>query len=267
MLRSVFVNLKQILTGKVFWLCVCGVVLLEFLDSAPAMYQSFYEDADGMHFSSSVVNIFMLGGMTLYHLLVCTVCIFPYAGSYCDHKQSGYLVSILNRISLSGYAVSSMVTCALSAFLCMMAGEALFIGGLCLMMPVHVSDMEFYQGSWQSLENGWFGLFFLYRIVLRSLRAAFFAMISLVMSAYVRNKFFVMSVPMMTYFLTYYVISGLQLYAHLDFLGYLNVNILYFTFQLGLDKELQSLGLTAAFTLGIGILGTLIFGRKLRRDL
>ena len=49
--------------------------------------------------------------------------------------------------------------------------------------------------------------------------------------------------------------------------GILSVANVYFTFQFGLDKELESLCFTMLYTVVLAIAGWFVFDRKIRRNI
>lgn len=259
-------NIKRAFKNIKFPAAVIGIAILECLDIFPVLMFSMQKEETGIVFHETVINLLMTGGgTTLYNLLTITLCALPCAGTYCDDSENHFITNIVSRKSYSGYSVASVSACAVSSFLCMVLGEFLFILILLCIVPVHYEDTSIYIGSWKTLEEGKYGLYILYMVLLRGMRGAFFAIISFVASAFIRNKFFIYAMPSIVYYFLLYILTDISVWTGWDILRRFNIANVYFTFQLGLDRELESLGLTLLYTIVTGILGWLIFDRRIRR--
>ena len=138
---------------------------------------------------------------------------------------------------------------------------------LSLMLPLSAENNDIYQGSWQTLQQGRYWLFILYRLLLGGLQGAFFAIISFIASAFVRNKFLIYAMPSIVYYFFLYIFTDLYDLSKWNGFRILSVANVYFTFQFGLDKELESLCFTMLYTVVLAIVGWFVFDRKIRRNI
>jgi hypothetical protein len=263
MLRLIKADLKRAISNRVFWICVIGIALLEIMDVLPVVLSTVTMDGWRIRTSYTIVDLFQIGGgLTLYNLLTITLCVIPFTGCYCDDTSNNMVTSIVTRSSYGKYSASMLTTCGISAFTCAILGEILFTVILLLIAPLS-NEASFYNyETWQTLVDGHMWLFVILRILLRGLRGAFFALVTMMVSAFVRDKFFLFSMPTILYYFLMYVVYDLVDKYGLKTAGYFNVWNVYFTFQLGVDKEFQSIAFSFFYTLSVGIICWFVFYRK-----
>jgi hypothetical protein len=111
-------------------------------------------------------------------------------------------------------------------------------------------------------------MFLVLKILLEGLKASFFAMLGLTVSAIVQNKYVVVASPIAFYYILVYIskyileLTGNSTIMHLD------IWMVYFTFQFGIDKEVFSFLFSLFYTICSGILFWFIYyrfvGRKMK---
>ena len=240
-------DLKRAIANRKFALLVIMVAVLECMDALPQLLIGAEIKGGRIILYQNVTDMIMNNGAsTLYHLLSCTVGVMVFAGSYSAVK---------------------VFTCVVSAFLCIVIGKLLYVCILSLMLPLSAENNDIYQGSWQTLQQGRHWLFILYRLLLGGLQGAFFAIISFIASAFVRNKFLIYAMPSIVYYFFLYIFTDLYDLSKWNGFRILSVANVYFTFQFGLDKELESLCFTMLYTVVLAIAGWFVFDRKIRRNI
>lgn len=253
-------DLKKQIWSRTFLMCVLGVALLEVLDTLPNCLQSSYRDGDGLlRFGTTVINLLETGGLTMFQLMVLSVCTLSAACCYCIDTESGILHEILVRSSCRTYTAAAMISCALTAFLCMVLGDAVMTAFYSGLLPVHREEAEAYQYSWPLLKDGHYAGYIAVVILQRGLRGAFFALAAFMLSGFVKNKFVIVSVPVLIFYF-------LQRFGY----GYLgaafdrvNVQMVYYFFLL--KTETLSVLYALGYTIAAGILFGIVFYKGMRR--
>lgn len=261
-LKLSYGNLRHSLLQPRFLWCVFGTGLLAVLNVFPEFIRLVWKNADGTWmFGGTVLNYMQLMGCTLFYLVELTPCAMAASCSFCEDREENMLNFILTRSSTRKYTAAAFLTCGITAFLCMFFGWVLMTAFYGSMVPFH-RDAEAYEGcGFTLLMNGSYGLFALLLIVKQSCKAAFFAMLSLLLSVYVKNRFAVVTLPV----LMYYLLSGGVFYILGTTFNFMNVQVVYDSYWLA--SEGMTTAYAAFFTVVSGILMGCIFGRKLGREI
>lgn len=168
-------DLKRAIANRKFALLVIMVAVLECMDALPQLLiGAEIKDGRIILYQNVTDMIMNNGASTLYHLLSCTVGVMVFAGSYCEDAENKFITNIVYRSSCSRYSAVKVFTCIVSAFLCIVIGKLLYVCILSLMLPLSAENNDIYQGSWQTLQQGRYWLFILYRLLLGGLQGAFF---------------------------------------------------------------------------------------------
>lgn len=259
-------NLKRAMWKRSFMFAVMGIALLELLYSFPDMVYGWMMTGGNLRQSENVVHLFQIsGGNTLYNLLTITVCMIPFVSCFCEDKENKLLTGIVTRGSAGRYAASTMFTCGISSFLCMVAGELIYLAIVLVLYPV--ADGYGYMDTWSSLVDGHYYLYLAMRILQRGFRGAFFGMISLMISSFVSNRYVILSSPTIIYYVLLYVTTDVALYFNNRIVDTMRISAVYFTFQFGLDRELFSLFYTFLYTVATGVLMWMLYRMQVKRSL
>lgn len=249
--------IKRAVFNKRFPAAIILTAFFEILDVFPIFLSQISYVDNTWYFSGDVLSFFRCFGSTLFGLITFTTAAFPYACSYCEDIETGFFTNIINRSGYPAYTVASFTACGFSSFLCIFLADLLFSGFFSLFFPLHsIYGIESY-GSY--FGKNYILLLFSF-IILRSLRAAFFGIIVLLLSAFIQNRLVLLSLP----FILFYFLMHIG-YGTLSLPPYLNVRGIYFDFVFGDDKELQSLLYAFAFTITIGMISGILFVKKIRR--
>lgn len=240
-------------------LCIFGIGILEILDIIPHFLWCVYRDENGaLKVQYYVLDALMTSGYTMFHLLSLSICVLAASCGYCLDMESGIINEVLQRSSYRKYTIASMLSCAVSAFLCTVFGEIIMIIFYRCFGPVH--GMEgLYENSYPLLQSGHYYLYIVAVLVQRGLKGAFFAMVSFMLSGFVKNKFVIISVPVLVFYL-------LQRFGYGNFdpsFDIFNVHAVYSFFLF--KTEGQSLLYVLSYTITAGIILGIIFYKRLRR--
>ncbi|MCL1852435.1 MAG: hypothetical protein FWF88_05310 [Peptococcaceae bacterium] len=148
-----------------------------------------------------VAYLHMVSQSSAFNDIFYVLAALPFAAAFCLDWNHQFLKPLLIRGSAVPYAVSKIVTCALSGFATVALGETLFILVLRLKVPLvypkgpaFLSTVQFTHGT--LLADGHSVLYFVIHIVGMSLGAAFYAVLALLVSTKFQNVFVVLASPM-----------------------------------------------------------------------
>lgn len=247
--------------SKRFLLSLCLVSALFIMDLLPSFVSGINVYQGEVYYSYDLISLYMLNGSTMFLGFTFIVTIIPYAGAFCDDYNSGFLIPFMGRTTGMGYAVGTASACGVSAFLCTFLGQVICLLFYNIFIPLN-NHSQYTYSDYSLVEAGRYILFLLCFIVLYSLRAAFFALVSLLVSTFVKNKYIIFSIPLIMYFLL--MKFG---YGVLNLPGYLNVLGIYFGFTFGEDNEVISVLYAMSFTVFTGIIAGSVLLRKVGRCL
>lgn len=208
------VDLRRAL-GLPFWLCVLLIAAVHIR----AVWLSFAGEGSSvvaLYNESVTIENYM---QTLLPVLVSAV----FSTSFLDDFQSEYYRFQLQRSSRTQYLGSKITTCALSSFLCMWLGLALFLLVARSRFPLlHVEDAERASrlndavalNGIALLRDGRPTAYLLVAITLRSIAMIFWPLCAMAVSANVQNRFVALGAP----WLVQYAIGILDTYVlHLSY--------------------------------------------------
>jgi len=259
MIRLIKADCRKLIFTRTFLLCVLGVGILDILDILPHFLWCVYRDEGGMlQVDYTVIDAVCTSGYTMFNMAALSVCVLSASSGYCIDMESNVTNGILMRSSHKKYAAASMISCAVTAFLCMLLGEIILVVFYRQFGPVSEAGYGS-MSTYPLLRSGHYWLYIAAVLVQRGLRGAFFAMASFMLSAFVKNKFVVASIPiLMFYFLQHFG------YGNFDTsFDILNVHTVYYFFRL--KTEGWSLLYAFSYTVTAGILFGIIFYKKIRR--
>lgn len=256
-IRLIKADCKKLIFTRTFLLCVLGIGILEILDILPHFLWCVYRDESGiLKVDYTVMDAVNVSGCTMFNMVALSVCVLSASSGYCSDIESKIINGIFIRSSYKKYAASSIISCAVTAFVCMFLGEMLLVIFYRQFGPISI---EGYMSNHPLVQSGHYTLYIVAVLVQRGLRGAFFAMSSFMLSAFVKNKFVVASIPiLMFYFLQHFG------YGNFDTsFDILNVHVVYYFFRL--KTEGWSLLYAFFYTITAGILFGIIFYKKIRR--
>lgn len=260
--RMTMAGIRKTVLNRRFLACVLGVALFMILDILPGFLHSVSVDESGkLRFGADLIQLISLQGYTLYQIMSLCVCVLASACIYCTDVKANVMNQLLVRSSYRKYTISSLVTCAVTGFLCMALAEILMLVVYGSVSPLHFELEEIYDMSvYTLLQSRHYYLHVLSDIILNGLRGAFFSVVTFVISAFVKNQFVLVASPMVVFFIFMrfvYMYLPSQLFV-------INIKVVYYSFFFG--NEVISLLYTLGYTLVAGLICGIVFYKRLRRE-
>ncbi len=236
-LRYCKVSLQKVLTSPGFYLCVLFTVILCFTAEA---YIDYVENRTysvfGVWLAFSGEEMLTNTGMSAYQMLskamggwlatfIPIVAAFPFLPLLCDESTSKNVRYSVHRGTKASFVAGRFLTAMFSGGLAVLCGFALFAGAVYLMFPnigAYVPELRETAEWWIA---GTYPLFskcgYPYLVALdfieMFLYGAFFAVPALLVSAILKNKYFVLCIPFFFKYLVNYIYTGAKIKAYESF--------------------------------------------------
>lgn len=227
-------DFKRCFTSPWFFISVIGIIISYFLgDWGDLKYNLATQDVLSFMDISSHIGYFSELTILLSAL--------PYAMSFSEDWNSQFIKSLIIRGGVFKYAVSKIITCIVSAITAILLGTSMLIVILATRIPL-VSTIS---TNYKTFTEGTFGfllvsgnhiMYFVIQIFFVAIICSVFALVGLVVTTYLPNKFLAITVPIISYFtfLQVGIALGLPAFLKVDkimkgqfILGEPYMNILY----------------------------------------
>jgi len=258
MLRS---NMRRAIINKRFIIAVLLIAIFEYMDVFHLIYSNYADGSSSDMAGYTLVELLLSTGVTMFWGMSITVCLMPYSCAYIEDEENNSVTYMSVRSSKVLYSVSTVLTCGLSAFLCVVLGKVLFFIISSFSCDVcNPYTLEMYGDFITSLSEGNYWGFIAGNVILCGLRGSFFALVGMLTSCYVKNKMVIYSTPILLfYFFTKFGYFNLHLPEYLDIVA------IYMTYVFGNKHELFSILYAFAFTLCVGVITAYSVNREVRR--
>lgn len=233
-LRYCKVSLQKVLTSPGFYLCVLFTVILCFTAEAYTDYtEREVYSVLGVWLRFSREEMLMNTEMSAYEMLskvtggwmttfVPIVAAFPFLPLLCDESTSKSIRYSVHRGTKASFVTGRFLTAMFSGGLAVLCGFALFAGAVYLMFPnisTYAPEMQEQAEWWLTGTYPLFSKFGYPYLVLQDfielfLYGAFFAIPALVVSAFLKNKYFVLCIPFFFKYLVNYVFASVKIKAY-----------------------------------------------------
>lgn len=217
---------RAIMTNR-FIFTVVMIAIFRILDLLPVMIRFALVENGRIDFGYDVVGIYELVGISMFALIIQMLPVIPFSGQFCDDQKQNYLLYALMRKGKTHYCVMMVISCAVSSFLCVFAGELIAIGLLSIVMVFNHGDV---------LSNVDAVSRMLCSMILLGLRGGFYGVITMLLSVFTLNKFVVYSVPVILHF--FFMYFGID---YLKIPDKFNPTLVFNYYILGSDKVVESL--------------------------
>lgn len=236
-LRYCKVNMHKILTSPGFYLCVLFTVILCFTAEAYRAYSdNKVYSVFGVWLGFSKEEMLTNPGMSAYEMLskatggwlatfVPIVAAFPFLPLLCDEsvsKNVRYSVCRETKVSL---VVGRFFTAMLSGGLAVLCGFALFTGAVYLMFPnigVYTPELRettewWIAGAYPLFPKLGYSYLVMLDFIEMFLYGAFFSIPALLVSVFLKNKYFVLCIPFFFKYLVNYIYAGMKIKVYESF--------------------------------------------------
>ncbi|MBE5940713.1 MAG: hypothetical protein E7266_10005 [Lachnospiraceae bacterium] len=214
--RLTIVCLKRAIFNVRFLSMVILLALCELLNVLPRIIDSAYWLNGRLYFGTTIIDLLFAEGATLMFCCTLIIPLVPYSCSLCDDVKNGMITSIVIKSGRYRYAIATALAVAISGFVCVFLGETLFMS-VCSIFVDICRPERLQNYTFVSLMEGKPLLFLFFKIMLKALRGSFFALIALLISVYVKNRYLILALPVLIYyFLSYFGYFYLKLPVYFD---------------------------------------------------
>lgn len=240
---------------------IYGVMMLllmcTFIDTLPSYITSDTDLCDMMYKKVS-------GAGSAMCLLAFCISVMPYSLQYYEECKNKSIYLYLNRETLTEYCISKIIAVCMSTFFVITVSNILY----CLIMKMAGATFISEMFVLNQQENHTFllsgmNLAFLCAVILtEALRGVFFAILSLCLSAYIKNLFLIVALPVVIYFG-----MGSFLFFTFNVPDWVNLSVIFMPLVIKAPDDLMSLMMTLAVTLLMILVFGEIFLLKVRREM
>ena len=233
-LRYCRVNLRKVFTSPGFYLCMLFTVILCFTAEAYTDYtENKVYSVFGLWLGFSKEEMLTNTRMSAYEMIrkatvgwmatfLPIVAAFPLLPILCDESTSKNLRYSVHRETKASFLTGRFLTAMVSGGLAVLCGFALITGAVYLMFP----DIGAYAPEMRESAEWWIAgtyplfpkLGYPYLVALDFLEmflyGGFYAVPALLVSAFLKNKYFVLCIPFFFKYLVNYVYAGTEIKAY-----------------------------------------------------
>lgn len=185
--------------------------------------------------------------------IVVFLCALPFASSFCTDWNNRYARYSVIRSSARSYGWAKVIVTAMTGFLAIFIGTALFLGILAIFLPVYDAGQPITRGPFQELLSGFGPLaYFAASILFDALGYGFLAVFALWVSTKITNVFVVMSSPIILYYGWQYLCGAAGLPDIAVFQHVMDITFL--------QKKIQDAGACMLYAGGYFLILILLFG-------
>lgn len=202
-------------------------------------------------------------------VLVYIGCAAPFATAFAEDFEYKFISPQIVRGTVGLYALSKVLVCFFSAVFCMISGVLLFVWTYSFKYPlcdVTTNIFEFYvvhDVFGGLLASGHYLSYFTASACLTGMLGGLLGLIAMYLSLFLKNKLFVISIPMMAhYFVDNYILNWLKLPAYFS-------PVYTFSSEMGAWELTPIKSILYAYYVTITgiVLFTLLIAKKIRKEL
>jgi len=233
-LRYCKVNLRKIVTSPGFYLCILFTLVLCFTAEAYTDYgENKVYSVIGAWFRFTKEEMLLHTELSAYQMLrkatggwlatfLPIIAAFPMLPILCDESTSKNVRYSAHRGTRTSFIAGRCLTAMLSGGLAVLCGFALFAGGGFLMFPSigeyapELREMSewWIAGTYPLFSKFGYSYLVLLEFVEMLLYGAFYAVPALMVSAFLKNKYFVLCIPFFFKYMANYIHTGLTVNAY-----------------------------------------------------
>ena len=252
--RTLFVDLKKAFMSPAIYIVILLLIAAYMIDTLPLC-------SDG---ETSLCNIIKskAGGIGAVCLLGFCISVMPYTLQHLKETDNNCIYNYITRNNIFEYSISKIIAVCLTTFFAVFISNIIYLF-IFLLMDMNISDNFFYltyQEDHSLIADEKYIAFIFLIFMTEAFRGVFFSIVSLCMSAFIKNKFLIVSLPVVFYFGI-----GRFLFLYLNVPDWLNMAVIYQPMTIYAPNDIKSFFMTLMVTLFmIALFGTL-FTIKVRR--
>ena len=196
--RHIFLmNVRQILSSPILYLCIVMVAVL----SAASVRETVFDITIPRIDLAYVMDLLM--DLSLFQQLIILMAAIPTAAGFCNDWCCQFIRPVVVRSGVKRYALSKLLVCALSSFLIVMIGMALFFAFMGFILPAaHPDPLNAPVPPYGSLLEGPAPVLYLLCVgSLFALSASLWTVVGLAVSTRLPNKFVAICTPLIASYL------------------------------------------------------------------
>lgn len=218
--------------------------------------------------NSSVLHLFWWSFYGIQYVFAMILCALPYARSFCEDLEYGYIRQMLIRGKLNRYCISKTAVIGISSILTMWLGSLLFAAVLRIYMPwidptesVYLSAVR--SGSFHRvLEGGHYYAYFSLFAIQSGLLMVILSLFSAWLSLYIKNRLLTLALPI----ICYYFVSQMtnEMFQGTE---YMNLSFIFGGTHRIFDSDIKSFIYAVLFTCVVSAIISSGIYRKLKKEI
>lgn len=252
--RTLFVDLKKAFMSPAIYIVILLLTAIHMTDILPLCTEEGVSICDAIYRKA--------GGAGALCLLGFCVSILPFTLQYLKETDNNCIYNYINRSDIFAYSVSKIISVCVTTFIAVAASNIICLF-IFLLMGMSVSNEFFrlnYQDAHDLIKNGNYIIFIVFIILIEAFRSVFFSIVSLCMSAFIKNKFLIVSLPVIFYFGV-----GSFLFFYVRVPDWLNLSVIYQPMTINAPNDINSFLLTLIVTLFMIAVFGAVFIARVRR--
>ncbi len=237
--------------SKAFISSVIMIIVFRIMGFLPEMLTRMNIYQGHIYIGGDTLLWYDILGISFFALIIMIVPVIPYSSSFCDDYKSNYLTQLLMNMGKGKYCTITVLSCAISSFLCVFIGDAILVIGLSCIMPLY--DINNYT-TMQAV------VLMLLKLIMLGLQGAFHGVVTMILSVFTLNKFIIYTSPIILYF--FFMCIGENL-LHIP--QEINPSFIYKGFIFGEGAEIKSVLYALIYFLFVMFVAIRVLDKKIER--
>lgn len=206
LLRITRMELKTGFRSRKFWLVVLVLTLFMVFDSIPEYLNGRYVEAGRTVFRTDIIsmNLYILQGASYLFWLRFCLYVIPYGTCFLEEYENRAAKYRLFRSTVVEYGLGKLFGCILLTSSAVLLSELCYLGvfrllGVPLLLPMAGENDVNYQ-LYRLIAEGQGGTFWLLMAGFSCFAGIFFSSMTLMLSAFVKNKYLLTAIPLTVFF-------------------------------------------------------------------
>ena len=236
--RILLVDLKKAFMSPAIYIVILLLVASYMIDTLPLCIGE----------ETSLCNIIRskAGGSGALCLLGFCISVMPFTLQHLKETDNNCIYNYITRSRIFEYSISKITAVCITTFFAVIVSNIIYLF-IFLLMDMNISDNFFYlsyQEDHSLIANEKYITFIFLIFLIEALRGVFFSIVSLCMSSFIKNKFLIVSLPVVFYFGV-----GRFLFLYLNVPDWLNMAVIYQPMTIYAPDDIKSFFMTLIVTL------------------
>ncbi len=199
-LRALRIDLRRSISSGSFCITVLLLIIWLIINCSDVLFHKGFRMLTSL---PEMLNVATIDQINIAYLLF-AIAPFCYAWSYYTDCACSFAIQAIERVGVENYALSKVISTAVSAFLAAIAAMSIFSLFLCILhLPYPDKDIVANKVAYlQIVADGKIWLYLLVRFIITGLTCSFAAVFSLTVSSFLPNRYVAILSPLMFYYFT-----------------------------------------------------------------